>query len=132
MLTTVLTLALTLASTTAPEAGTAQLTFGGETTVHPIADCAMTPTDGVPARLLIEEVGLTLVLARADHVQTISVIRDNTNWSATRMNIGGQWTDRGRPAGPIVQEWGPLIRAEAVLAGSGKGAERQVSLVARC
>ena len=45
MLTTVLTLALTLASTTAPEAGTAQLTFGGETTVHPIAACAMTPPD---------------------------------------------------------------------------------------
>lgn len=130
MLTTVL--ALTLASTAAPEAGTAQLTFGGETSVHPIADCTLTPTDGMPARLLIEEMGLTLVLVRADHVQTISVIRDNSNWSATRMNIGGKWTDRGRPAGPIVQQWGPLIRAEVALTRSGAGEERVFSLAARC
>ena len=125
-------LALTFAMTSTPTAGTAHLTLGDETTVHQIAACALTPEGAMPARLLIEDTDVTVIVSRADHVQIISVIRNDKNWTTTRMNMGGKWVDRGQPAEPIVKEWGTLIRAEATLSDTGNSGERQVSVVARC
>ncbi|AKH44339.1 hypothetical protein FHS61_002991 [Altererythrobacter atlanticus] len=125
-------LTLAAAAAAVPQPGTVQLTVNGETTTHAIADCSLDARNGMPARLLVQEMDVTLNLSRADHVQTISIIQDNANWAATRMFIGGRWLDRGQPAEPIVGEWGEVIRVQATLTSTSHPGERQVSLIARC
>src|SRR5690606_31801211 len=88
---------------------------GQETTIHQISDCSLKAQDGLPARLLIQNIDVTLNLSQADHMQVISIIRDNSNWGATRMFNGEGWLDRGQPSTPIVSEWGEVIRVEARL-----------------
>lgn len=123
---------LTLALASAPSPGTAHLTVDGETTTHEIADCALEAQNGMPARLLIQDMDITLNLSQADHMQVISVIRANANWGATRLFNGGKWLNRGQPGEPIVSEWGEVIRVQATLTSTTEPGERQVSLVARC
>ena len=123
---------LTLATASALSPGTAQLTIDGETTTHRIADCSLEAQNGMPARLLIQDMDVTLNLSRADHIQVISIIRDNANWNATRLFNGGRWLDRGQPSEPIVSEWGEVISVQTSLTSSAGGSEKNVSLVARC
>lgn len=123
---------LTLAIASTPSPGMAQLVVDGETTTHEIADCALEAQNGMPARLLIQDMDVTLNLAKADHTQAISVIRDNANWAATVMFIGGKWLDRGQPGKPIVSEWGDVIRVQATLTSATGPGEKDVSLVANC
>lgn len=123
---------VTLAAATAVTPGTAQLTIDGETTIHQISDCSLRAQDGLPARLLIQDIDVTLNLSQADHMQVISIIRDNSNWGATRMFNGEGWLDRGQPSTPIVSEWGEVIRVEARLTSNGGTGDKQVSLIAQC
>lgn len=110
--------------------GEARLTIDGVTTTHAVKACAIEAEGAMPARLLLEDMDVTLNATRADHMQAINVIRDNRSWSASRLFIGGTWMDRGEPGEPIVVEWGETIRIEAVLSGGQD--ERGVSLTARC
>ena len=112
--------------------GEARLTLDGVTTTHVIRDCAIEPEGAMPARLLLEDMDVTLNVARADHMQTFGVIRDNTNWSASRLLIGQTWMDRGQPGEPIIVEWGDTIRVEAVLTSGQAEGEKRASLIARC
>ena len=110
--------------------GEARLTLDGVTTTHAVKACAIEAEGAMPARLLLEDMDVTLNVARADHMQSISLIRDNRNWGASRLLIGQNWMDRGQPGEPIIVEWGETIRVEAVLT-SGQD-ERRASLTARC
>lgn len=122
----------TLALASSPPPGMAQLSVDGETTTHEIADCSLDAQNGMPARLLIQDMDVTLNLSKADHMQAISVIRDNANWTATVMLIGGKWLERGQPGKPIVTEWGEIIRVQATLTATASPGEKNVSLVASC
>lgn len=123
---------LTLATASALSPGTAELTFDGETTSHHIAACSLEAQDAMPPRLLIQDTDVTLNVSRVDHMQVISVIRNNANWSATRMFIGGQWLDGGQPSEPIVSEWGDMIRVQATLTTTSGPGEKPVTLIANC
>jgi hypothetical protein len=112
--------------------GSAQLTLDGEPTKHKITVCDLEAEGSMPARLLIEETDLTLNVLQADHMQTISVIQDNKNWSASRLKIGGDWIDQGKPGEPIIIEWGESIRVEALLASGQAEGEKAVKLTAKC
>lgn len=125
-------LALMLAATQ-PAAGEAELTLDGETTTHELAACEIETEGAMPARILIQDMDVTLNAVKADHMQSLSVIKDNRNWSATRLNNGEGWTDRGElGAEPIVIEWGETIRIEAALASGQSEGEVQAVVVARC
>ncbi len=125
-----LMLALGLAA--APAAGEANVTIDGETTTYRLAACTMESEGAMPARILIEEMDLTLNAAHADRIQTISVIQNNNNWSASRLFNGESWTDRGKPSEPVVIEWGQTIRVEALLTSTQTDGEKTVSVTARC
>ncbi|MBY9068165.1 hypothetical protein K1X12_14735 [Hyphomonas sp. WL0036] len=112
--------------------GSAQLTIDGETTTHTITDCAIEAEGAMPARLLIEDLDLTLNLAQADHMQTISVIRDNRNWTATRLKIGDNWMDQGKPSDPFILDWGETIHVEAMLTSGQSEDEKAMKLIAKC
>lgn len=127
-----LSLAFTTPLAVALSIGSAQLTIDGETTTHTITDCAIEADGAMPARLLIEDLDLTLNLSQADHMQTISVIRDNKNWTATRLKIGDNWMDQGEPSDPFIIEWGEIIRVEAMLASGHSGDEKAMKLTAKC
>lgn len=86
---------MTVLLASAPASGTAQLTIDGETTTHEITECSLEAKNGMPARLLIEDMDITLNLTQVDHVQLFSVIRENANWSASRLFMNGEWYDRG-------------------------------------
>lgn len=112
--------------------GSAQLTIDGETTTHPITECALQAEDAMPARLLIESMDLTLNLVQADHMQSVSVIQDNKNWTASRLKVGENWMNRGEPGDPIIVEWGDTIQVEADLTSGRAGSEIAMKLIARC
>ena len=124
-------LALMLAATQ-PAAGEAELTLDGETTTHELAACEIETEGAMPARILIQDMDVTLNAVKADHMQSLSVIRDNRNWTATRLKGGDGWTDRGEPGAPIVIEWGETIRIEAALTSGQTEGETQAVVVARC
>lgn len=112
--------------------GSAQLTLDGETTTHEVTACAIEADGGMPARLLIEEMDLTLNVVHADHMQSISVIRDNKNWTASRLLMGGNWMNQGEAGEPIITQWGDSIRVEALLTAAQDDGEKTVTLIARC
>ena len=126
------TLALALAAAQPapqPAPGQARLTIDGVTTTHAVKACAIEAEGAMPARLLLEDMDVTLNATQADHMQMISLIQDNTNWTASRLFFRGNWLDRGQPGEPIIVEWGQTIRIEAVLT-SGQD-ETRASLTAR-
>ena len=125
----ILAFALALAAVQ-PVPGEIELTMDGVTTTHAVADCAIEAEGAMPARLQAQDMDVTLNVAKADHMQTISVIRNNQNWSASRLFIAGNWMDQGRPGEPIIAEWGETIRIEAVLTSGQE--EKRASLTARC
>ncbi|WP_022697370.1 hypothetical protein [Euryhalocaulis caribicus] len=125
-------LALSTSLAAALSLGSAQLTIDGETTTHEIAACAMKAEGSMPARLLIEETDLTLNLVRADHMQSISLIRNNKNWTASRLMIGESWMDKGQPSEPIIIEWGESIRVEALLSSVHGANDKVMKLTAEC
>lgn len=127
-----LSLALAAPIAAALSLGWAQLTLDGDTTSREITACSMESDGSMPARLLIEEMDLTLNVVQADHMQTISLIEDNTNWTATRLLIGGNWMDQGQPGKPIITEWDTSIRLEATLTSAQDEGEKVLSLTARC
>lgn len=126
------TVALALAFAAQPDPGEVELTLDGVTTTHAVADCAIEAEGAMPARLQVQDMDVTLTVAKADHMQTISVIRNNQNWSASRMSIGGNWMDQGRPGEPIIVEWGETIRIEAMLSSGQAEGQKRVTLTARC
>ena len=129
MITLSLALALAVAQ---PAPGEVELTIDGVTTTHAVADCAIEAEDAMPARLQVQDMDVTLTVAKADHMQTLSVLRNNQNWTASRMSIGGNWMDQGEPGEPIILQWGETIRIEAVLTSGQAAGEKHVTLTARC
>lgn len=127
-----LSLAFTTPLAAALSIGSAQLTIDGETTTHTISVCELAAEGSMPARILIEEKDLTLNLVQADHMQSISIIQDNTNWTASRLKMGETWMDQGKPGDPIIVEWGESIRVEALLGSGRAGKEKAVKLTAKC
>lgn len=125
-------IALALFLAAAQPAGEAELTLDGETTTHDLAACEAEAEGAMPARILIQDMDVTLNAVKADHMQSLGVIKDNQNWSTSRLNNGEGWTDQGAPGEPIVVEWGETIRIEAALTSGQAEGEVQAVVVARC